>query len=165
MPMQAQSHTHTASQLSPHPGQLYHGHTHIEPHTSLDPHAKWPYHSTNTSKRYAPSFSLTHPTHAASHPSGLQPLCRVDFLCHTGGHSTQGDKYSRPHSGHSDPHSDRVTGCTSPPGSAKETLKVSAGRDPRNKMGSSLQDAHRPHLVAGLFPKDLSHHPPDTDSQ
>lgn len=79
-----------------------------------------------TSKRYAPLFSPTHTT-CSPHPSGLQPPCRVGFVRHTDGHSIQVDKCSRPQSGHSDLHSDRVPGCTSPLGSAKETFKVRAG--------------------------------------
>lgn len=56
------------------------------------------------------------------HRFGLQPLCRAGSGYHIGGRSTRGGKGSRkrPPFGHSDPHSDRASGCTSPPASVEE---------------------------------------------
>lgn len=146
MTLSAQSHTHIHPAVS-HRDRYnpilasYSSHTHTEPHTSLVPYVVWHSHPAYTNKRYAPPpFSPTRTT-CSPHPSGLQPPCRVGFVCRTGGHSIQVDKCSKPQSGHSDPHSDRVPGCTSPLGSAKETFKVSAGREPRKKMALSLHDA------------------------
>lgn len=84
-------------------------------------HSNYPYGPLDThSSGSGPCLCTGHPPDTApptAPQSGLQPPCRVGLVCHTGGHSIQADKCSKPQSGHSDPHSDRVPGCTSPLGS------------------------------------------------
>lgn len=97
-------------------------------------------------------------THAQSrappHQFGLRPLCRAGSGCHIGGRSTQGGKGSRkrPLFGHSDPHSDRASGCTSPPASVEEGQGVHT-RGPLETL-PSFSSEQAPERLFRFLPQD-----------
>ena len=97
-------------------------------------------------------------THAQSrappHRFGLRPLCRAGSGCHIGGRSTQGGKGSRkrPLFGHSDPHSDRASGCTSPPASVEEGQGVHT-RGPLETL-PSFSPEQAPERLFRFLPQD-----------